>query len=79
MSEQDSSQSEIAMARSVPRLVSNQRFFSASHPLLLHIGTASNVRTDRAHPHPGVVKLLPAIQADLVSPLLDRKYLLFRR
>ena len=74
MSEQDSSHAEIAMARAVTRRGSNQRFSSASNPFLLHIGTASNIRADRAHPHPGIVKLLPAIQADLVSPLLDRKY-----
>jgi len=74
VSEQDSSHAEIAMGRAVLRLGSNQGFFSASNTLLLHIGTASNVRADRAHPRPGIVKLLPALQADLVSPLLDRKY-----
>ena len=73
MSEQDSSHSESGEGATVPVVGSDPRFLMAHQALQRHIVAAANFCPNRAHSHPGIIKLLAAIQADLVGPFLDRE------
>jgi hypothetical protein len=39
-----------------------------------HMGAIGTTRPHRVHQRPGIVEFLPALQADLVRPLVDCEY-----
>lgn len=70
-SEQDSSHPEI---RIVPVTGSDHRNIAVHVAVPRYIRVDRKARPYRAHQCPGVAKLLPTLQTDLVSPFLNREH-----
>jgi hypothetical protein len=70
-SEQDSSHTEI---KDCAVTGSDHRNIAVHVAVQRHIRVDRNARLYGAHQCPGVAKLLPTFQADLVSPFLNREH-----